>query len=111
MVAEPGRSVAHLFFDEDVDARLAEALLRRGYDVQTTVAAGLLEASDEEQLVYAIDQQRVLVTHNIRHFPVIHADWVTTGRTHGGIIVLIGNSAIGVWLRRMADGGWRMANG
>jgi len=23
MVAEPGRSVAHLFFDEDVDARLA----------------------------------------------------------------------------------------
>lgn len=101
MVAGPGRSVAHLYFDEDVDAQLAEALLRRGYDVQTTVAAGLLEASDEEQLVYASDQHRALVTHNIGHFPVIHADWVTTGRTHGGIIVLIGHSAISVWLRRM----------
>ncbi len=42
------------YTSEDVDARLAEALQRRGYDVETAVAAGLLEASDEEQLAYVV---------------------------------------------------------
>ncbi len=49
--------VARLYFDEDADARLAEALRRRGYDVETTVEAGLLEASDEEQLSRAASRQ------------------------------------------------------
>lgn len=56
--------IARLYFDEDADVRLAEALRQRGYDVETTVEAGLLEASDEEQLAYAVSQQRALVTHN-----------------------------------------------
>ena len=66
MVEQSPPRVARLYFDEDADARLAEALRRRGYDVETTVAAGLLEASDEEQLIYAANQQRALVTHNIK---------------------------------------------
>ena len=90
-----------LHFDEDADRRLADALTQRGYDVQTTVAAGLLAASDEEQLRYAASQHRVLVTHNIRHFPEIHATWIETQGAHWGIIILIGQSAVGVWLRRM----------
>ena len=56
--------IARLYFDEDADVRLAEALRQRGYDVETTVEAGLLEASDEEQLAYAVSRQRALVTHN-----------------------------------------------
>ena len=88
MVAEPSLPVARLYFDEDADARLAEALRQRDYDVETTVDAGLLEASDEEQLAYAVSQQRVLVTHNIRHFPGVHAAWVEAGREHWGIIIL-----------------------
>jgi len=55
-MTEPNSHVARLYFDEDVDARLAEALRRRGYDVETTVEAGLLEASDEEQLLFAARQ-------------------------------------------------------
>jgi len=92
-----------LHFDEDADVRLAEALTRRGYDAQTTVAAGLLAASDEEQLRYAASQQRVLVTHNVRHFPEVHCTWIQTQGTHWGIIILIGQSAVGVWLRRMEE--------
>ena len=95
------RSIPKLYFDEDVDARLAAALARGGFDVLTTVAAGLLEASDEEQLAYAARQKRALITHNIKHFPDLHADWILGDREHWGIIVLIGYSAIGVWLRRM----------
>ena len=70
------------YTSEDVDARLAEALQRRGYDVETAVAASLLEASDEEQLAYAVSQQQALVTHNIRHSPRVHAVWVEAGREH-----------------------------
>jgi hypothetical protein len=99
----PELLVARLYFDEDVDARLAEALRRRGYDVQTTVEAGLLGASDEEQLAYAVSQQRTLVTHNIKHFPGEHARWVEGGRKHRGIIILVGHSAVGAWLRRMEN--------
>ena len=101
MVEQSPPRVAQLYFDEDVDARLAEALRRRGYDVETTVAAGLLEASDEEQLTYAVSQQRVFVTHNIKHFPGVHAAWIETGKAHWGVVILIGHSAIGSWLRRM----------
>ena len=103
MVAELSSPVARLYFDEDADGRLAEALRRRGYDVETAVAAGLLEASDEEQLAYAAGQQRALVTHNIRHFPRVHAAWVGAGREYWGIIILIGHSVVGAWLRRMEN--------
>ncbi len=67
MVAELGSLIARLYLDEDVDARLAEALQQRGYDIETTVIAGLLEVSDEQQLAYAVSQRRALVTHNIKH--------------------------------------------
>ena len=103
MVAELSSLIARLYFDEDADARLAEALRRRDYDIETTVEAGLLEASDEEQLLYAASQQRALVTHNIKHFPGVHATWVEAGWEHWGIIILIGHSAISAWLRRMEN--------
>ena len=95
--------IARLYCDEDVDARLVEALRRRGYEVVTTVEAGLLEASDEEQLAYAVSQQRAFVTHNIKHFPGEHKAWVKSGRKHWGIIILVGHSAVGLWLRRMEN--------
>jgi len=103
MVADLNPLIARLYFDEDADVRPAEALRQRGYDVVTTVEAGLLEASDEEQLAYAVSQRRALVTHNIKHFPGEHARWVETGWEHWGIIILIGHSAVSVWLRRMEN--------
>ena len=103
MVAQQTSLIARLYFDEDADARLAEALRRRGYDVETTVEAGLLEASDEEQLLFAAGQQRALVTHNIKHFPGVHAAWMEAGREHWGIIILVGHSAVSAWLRRMEN--------
>lgn len=103
MVIELSSLIARLCFDEDVDARLAVALRRRGYNVVMTVEAGLLEASDEEQLAYAVSQHRALVTHNIKHFPGEHARWVKAGREHWGILILVGHSAVGAWLRRMEN--------
>ena len=95
--------IARLYFDEDADARLAAALRQRGYNVVTTAEVGLLEASDDEQLVYAASQQRALVTHNVTHFPGVHAAWIESSREHWGVVILIGHSAVRAWLRRMEN--------
>ena len=63
----------------------------------------MLGASDEKQLAYAVSQRRALVTHNIKHFPGEHVRWVEGGRKHWGIIILVGHSAVGTWLRRMEN--------
>lgn len=69
----------------------------------TTADVGLLEASDEEQLVYATSQQRALVTQNITQFPGLHAARVEASREHWYVIILIGHSAVSAWLRRMEN--------
>jgi hypothetical protein len=94
-------TAARLYFDHDADARLAEALRRRGFDVVTALQAGPSEADDDAQLAYATESGRIFVTHNVHHFPGIHAAWLADGRSHPGIIILIGYPQIGVWLRRM----------
>jgi predicted nuclease of predicted toxin-antitoxin system len=50
--------------DENCDPRIAAGLRLHGVDVTTTPEAGLLQASDEEQLAYALAQGRVVVTQD-----------------------------------------------
>lgn len=50
--------------DEHVAEAIALGLKRRGFDVTTTQQAGLLGASDEEQLAYCRRERRVIVTHD-----------------------------------------------
>ncbi len=103
MVTELNSLIAKLYFDEDVDGRLIEALQQRRYNIETTVTAGLMGASDEEQLAYASSQQRALVTYNIKHFPGLHTAWIGAGQTHWGIIILVGHSVVSDWLHRMEN--------
>ena len=39
----------------------------------------------------AVEQGRVLVTHNVRDFPDILREWAEEGRDHAGCIILVGN--------------------
>lgn len=57
-----------LYLDEDVNVLVADLLKAKGFDVLTVRDAGQLQASDEKQLIYAVNQQRALVTHNRRDF-------------------------------------------
>lgn len=50
--------------DEQVNPAIARELRRYGIDVTTTVEAKLRTQSDETQLAFAIQEQRVLVTHD-----------------------------------------------
>jgi predicted nuclease of predicted toxin-antitoxin system len=58
--------------DESVANAVANGLGHRGIDVTTSKAAGLIGASDLQQLDYAMKQDRVLVTHD-DDFLRIHA--------------------------------------
>ena len=53
-----------IHLDESVPKAIAEALRKRGIDVTMPADAGLLAASDEEQLRYAFSSVRFLLTHD-----------------------------------------------
>lgn len=66
--------------DENCDPRIAYGLRLHGVDLTTTAEAGLLRASDQEQLRFATSQGRVFVTHD--------ADFLrmdAAGAAHAGI--------------------------
>jgi predicted nuclease of predicted toxin-antitoxin system len=50
--------------DENCDPRIAAGLALHGVAVTTTPEAGLLHASDDAQLAYAVAQGRVIVTQD-----------------------------------------------
>lgn len=66
--------------DENVHSAVAEALRRRGIDVTTTPDADLVGASDHQHLSFALDQRRVVVTHDV-DFLRLHS----RGAEHAGI--------------------------
>jgi hypothetical protein len=88
--------VARFFLDEDISSELALLLRHSGHDVLTTDEAGLRSNPDPDQLLHAWSEQRVLVTHNSKHFFMLHLAWVgwpvawATDPTprHGGIAVI-----------------------
>ena len=59
--------------DENVDHAIAYGLRRHGIDVTVTSEVGLLHAPDDEQLAFARDGVRVIVTHD-EDFLIV-SDW------------------------------------
>ena len=73
--------------DDNVSNAIAESLRRRGIDVTTTPSAGLMRFSDEEQIAFAIEQERVIFTQDT-DFLRLNQD----GVTHNGIVYCQKNS-------------------
>ena len=83
--------------DENVSNAIADGLRRRGIDVTTTSDAGLLSASDAEQLAYTHQTGRMLVTFD-DDFLRLHA----TGKLHAGIAYCRqGTRSLGQMLRAL----------
>jgi predicted nuclease of predicted toxin-antitoxin system len=76
-----------LYLDEDVSIKIAVNLQNRGFDVLHAVEAGMLSARDEEQIEKAILEQRTFLTHNKKHFRILHEKYLVSGKKHFGIIV------------------------
>ncbi len=83
------RLFIRLYLDEDVSIVLAKLVRARGFEAVTTVEAGNLSKSDAEQLAYAAEHELTFLTHNRRHFDELARQYLSTGRTHGGIIIAL----------------------
>jgi len=75
------------YLDQDVDVCVGARLSALGHDALTTRDAGNLRKSNGEQLLFATAENRVLLTHNRRHFRRLHRQWQAGGREHPGIIL------------------------
>jgi hypothetical protein len=82
--------VISLYFDEDIARhQLIGALRSRGFDVLTSLEAGMNGQSDDAQLAFSSSQGRVLLTANARAFAMLHRTWMDLGRMHSGIILVL----------------------
>jgi Domain of unknown function (DUF5615) len=66
--------VARFYSNENFALQVVMELRRLGHDVLTSLDAGNANASvpDPEVLLFASFQQRILLTHNRRHFLQLH---------------------------------------
>lgn len=76
-----------LYFDEDVDIHLIEALGAQGFKAYCAKDEGMLGKSDEEQLSYATEKGWTFLTHNVKHFRKLHQKYQQSGLNHSGIIL------------------------
>ncbi len=76
-----------LFLDEDIHANLGPILRKRGFDVKHAQELSRKGKSDVEQLKFAVEEKRCLLTFNIKDFVLLHNYYVNEGIEHWGIIV------------------------
>ncbi len=76
-----------IYLDADVHPIVARILRGRGFDAVSANEAGHPQASDREQLDFAVARRRVLVTFNVADFVREARAYALEGRDHCGIIV------------------------
>jgi hypothetical protein len=77
-----------LYMDEDsCDARLVARLRELTVDVVSACEAGREGVADFDQLAYATETERPIVTANYKDFVPLHTRWAREGREHSGIII------------------------
>jgi predicted nuclease of predicted toxin-antitoxin system len=82
-----------LYLDEDVDVLVATLLQARGFSAITTRDAEQLGKEDSEQLAYASEQGKALLTHNRADFEELAKTYYETEKPHQGIIIATRHSA------------------
>jgi hypothetical protein len=82
-----------LYFDEDsMDKALLRALKARGIDAISALDAGKIEISDEEHLLFATAEGRVLCSFNVGDFFRLHTQFLQEGRDRAGSSSLASSS-------------------
>lgn len=76
--------MARLLADEDFPRPVSLHLRSLGHDVQLAVETGLANRRTEDPILleYARDHQRILLTHNRKHFRRLHPTM-----SHSGVVI------------------------
>ena len=76
------------YLDEDLSPKICEILRKNGMDALSAHTAGLLEASDAQQLEFAGKEKRCLVTRNRNDFIKLTLQFFNDGRAHYGVLIV-----------------------
>jgi hypothetical protein len=77
-----------LYLDEDAqDNDLVHALRLHDVDVVKAWDVGMRKREDEEHLLFATAQGRVLFGFNVGDYFQLHTEFLTQGRSHAGIVL------------------------
>lgn len=69
--------MSSIYLDHNVSRDVISPLRWAGHDVLSARDLGLTRLPDDAQVLSAVRARRVLVTHNRRHFTLLHDAWVT----------------------------------
>jgi predicted nuclease of predicted toxin-antitoxin system len=89
-----------IFLDEDVYPALSTILQKRGYDVVHAQEIERKGRTDLEQLEFAVEHHRCLISFNVKDYVLLHNQFAREGKNHFGIIVSR-QRPIGETLRRL----------
>lgn len=82
---------------------LKRALRDHSIDVISATEADMLARLDPEHLDYAAREGRVLFSFNISDYCKIHAEWLSAGRNHAGLLLAVQKKySVGEQLRRLS---------
>ncbi|HEV7213979.1 MAG TPA: DUF5615 family PIN-like protein [Chloroflexota bacterium] len=77
-----------LLLDEHFSPVLAQQLRQRGHDVLAVIELpALRQQPDEDVLAWAVAAGRAVVTENVGDFLRLHADYLSRGRPHYGLVL------------------------
>ena len=97
----------NFYADENVPLAVSKGLKRRGINIFTVQEAKLLSKNDREQLKYAFQQQRVIITHDSDFLTLIRKEKIE----HRGVLFFTRQVDIGeaieeiekIWLLYSAE--------
>ena len=96
------------YLDEDLAPQIAERLRKMRLDAVSTLEVGNAQLSDRDQLRFAAQQGRCLVTRNVRHFVLLAQAAIRHQDPHAGI-VLCSPSLRGFEIGKIASALMRLA--
>lgn len=76
------------YLDEDLSPKIAEILRKQGIDAISAHEAEMMQASDREQLEYAVSEGRCLITRNRNDFIRLTVQFFNEHRKHYGILII-----------------------
>ena len=95
--------MARLYLDEHLDVAMKDVLAGYGHDAIHTYDVGNRGTPDSQQLLFAADSNRIIITLNREDFEELHRWWLALNawgimrRDHSGILTTWGDIPAGEW--------------
>ena len=101
-----------LFIDENFDQRILRGLRLRypAFDFVVVQATSLQGAKDPSLLAWAAEQQRILVTYDLKTIPKHAYERIEAGEGMPGVIAVPDSLAIGQVIEALATRSWTVVS-